>query len=150
MKILQLPPEGRDPDFVIGPKDAPYLQRWWLIPRNRWFNVYLHHFLHSDDDRALHDHMYFNVSVLLRGRYVEHTIRQGGVGHAVERRAGTLAFRSPWRAHRLEILPGEQCWTLFVTGPRIRNWGFHCPKGWRRWQDFVDARDSGQVGRGCE
>ena len=86
MKILQLPPEGRDPDFVIGPKDAPYLQRWWLIPRNRWFNVYLHHILHSDDDRALHDHMYFNVSVLLRGRYVEHMIRQGGVGHAVERR----------------------------------------------------------------
>jgi len=35
----------RKPDFVIGRAGAPYLERWWVIPRNRWFNIYLHHFL---------------------------------------------------------------------------------------------------------
>lgn len=46
----------RPPDVVIGGDASPYMRRWWVIPRNRRFNVYLHHFLRSDDDRALHDH----------------------------------------------------------------------------------------------
>lgn len=138
---------SREPDFVIGAKDEPYLRRWWVIPRNPIFNIYLHQFLHSDDDRALHDHMYFNLSILLEGSYVEHSILAGGVQKSVLRKAGELKFRSPWAAHRIEI--SEPCWTLFITGPRMRNWGFHCPKGWRRWQDFVSERDSGAIGRGC-
>ena len=30
---------------------GPYLDRWPLIPRNRWFNVYLHRFWTGDDTR---------------------------------------------------------------------------------------------------
>jgi len=141
--------QQRRPDFIIGGAEAPYLRRWWVIPRNRFFNIYLHQFLRSDDDRALHDHPWFNLSLLLRGRYVEHTIRAGGVARAVERRAGAIKLRSPWTAHRVEIIPGEECWTLFVTGPVVRTWGFHCTRGWRPWREFVDARDTGSVGRGC-
>lgn len=139
----------RAPDFVVGGADTPYMRRWWVIPRNRWFNIYLHQFLRSDDDRALHDHPWFNVSILLRGRYVEHSIRAGGVGHAVERHTGAVKFRAPWSAHRVEIAEGEECWTLFVTGPVQREWGFHCTRGWRPWREFVDARDTGAVGKGC-
>ena len=137
--------ESRKPDFVIG---DDYLRRWWLIPRNNFFNVYLHQFLHSDEDRALHDHMYHNVSYLLEGSYIEHTIAQGGVQHQQKFEAGALRFRMPQTAHRIEI--NEPCWSLFITGPRVRQWGFHCPKGWRHWKDFVDDRDHGKVGRGCE
>ena len=46
----------RHPDFIVGGKDNPYLLRWFVIPRNPVFNIYLHRFLRSDDDRALHDH----------------------------------------------------------------------------------------------
>jgi hypothetical protein len=65
----------REPDCVIGPPDNPYLRRWWLIPRNRWFNLYLHNILRDDDDRALHDHPWANLSILLRGAYREVTPR---------------------------------------------------------------------------
>ena len=41
---------GRQPDFVVGKPEDPYLLRWWVIPRNKRFNVYLHKFLRSDDD----------------------------------------------------------------------------------------------------
>ena len=61
----------RPPDFVIGGSDRPYMHPWWLIPRNPWFNVYLHRIMRSDDDRALHDHPWVNCSVLLEGSYVE-------------------------------------------------------------------------------
>lgn len=64
----------RAPDVVIGEVHRPYLLRWWVIPRNPVFNVYLHRFMRSDDDRALHDHPWSNLSILLRGSYGEHTI----------------------------------------------------------------------------
>ena len=143
----------RAPDFVVGDEDDVYLRRWWIVPHNRWFNVYLHNFCRSDDDRALHDHPWVNVSVVLSGGYNEHT-------------ANRIYLRKPWRpwapwrvtirtaraAHRVELLPGgAPVWTIFITGPKTREWGFLCPQGWRHWRDFVSLRPGGNsVGRGCE
>ena len=138
----------RAPDFVIGGVEDPYIQRWWLIPRNRVLNLYLHRILRSDDDRALHDHPWANASLILQGRYVEHTIAAGGVHRRVLRESGDVVLRSAAAAHRLEIFSGA-CWTLFLTGPAQRRWGFHCPKGWVWWRDFVDDADKGRVGAGC-
>ncbi len=45
--------ESRVADFIIGDF---YLLRWWVIPRNEMYNLYLHDIRKSDDDRALHDH----------------------------------------------------------------------------------------------
>jgi hypothetical protein len=136
---------ARKPDFVIGGQDAPYLLRWWLLPRNPVFNVYVHQFLRSDDDRALHDHPWiFNCSILLEGQYLEHT-----PNGAFFRKAGDWKFRWGAAPHRVE-LTNEFCWTLFITGPRVREWGFHCPKGWVHWRQFTDSRDSGSVGKGCD
>lgn len=143
--------ERRPPDFVVGADnpDGAYLRRWWVIPRNRWFNVYLHQFLRSDDDRALHDHRYVNLSILLVGAYWEHGVRQGGVHVRTRRGPGDLKLRLPWAAHRIEV--AEPCWTLFVTGPVVRNWGFHCPdKGWIDWQTFTADGKPGEIGPGCE
>lgn len=162
----------RPPDFVVGGQDNPYLCRWYLIPRNRVVNIYLHHFLRDDDDRALHDHPWFWCSVLLSGNYIEHTIARGGIHKRRERTAGNIKFSTPWRPHRIELLPlwrvqddwddavdlwlktpdeRAPCWTLFITGPVLRKWGFHCPdKGWVPWQQFTDPTDKGLTGRGCE
>lgn len=140
---------GRRPDVTIGGAERPYLLRWWLLPRNPIFNVYLHRFIRSDDDRALHDHMYVNLSVLLMGSYTEHTIKAGGVNVRKLYRTGDVKFRWPWQAHRIELTHG-MCWSLFITGPRVRKWGFHCSDaGWVFWEDFVATDDIGAVGRGC-
>lgn len=140
----------RAPDVVIGGDERPYLKRWWLIPRNRVCNIYLHHFLRSDDDRALHDHPWVNLSILLAGEYTEHTIAAGGIHHRIRRRAGDMKLRRPSAAHRIELHAGP-CWTLFLTGPTVRSWGFHCAAGWRHWRLFTNPKDGGRtIGRGCE
>jgi len=141
----------RPPDFIIGTPARPYLLRWWLIPRNRLANAYLHCFLRSDDDRALHDHPWSNASLLLRGEYTEHTIAAGGVHRREVLRAGQVRVRPSGRfAHRVELHAGE-CWTLFLTGPVYRDWGFHCPDaGWVPWEQFTAQDNRGAVGRGCE
>lgn len=141
----------RPPDFVIGGQDRPYLLRWFVIPRNRCFNVYLHQFRRSDDDRALHDHPWANCSILLRGSYTEHTIAAGGINRREV--LGVGAIRARWSgriAHRVELHDGP-CWTLFITGPRYRQWGFHCPEqGWIHWERFTAPEDIGSVGKGCD
>lgn len=141
--------DRRSPDVIIGGREDPYLLRWWLIPRNPVFNVYLHLFLRSDDDRALHDHPWFNASVLLSGHYIEHTIPAGGVNVRTVYRAGDIKLRGPRSAHRVELINGP-CLTVFITGPRMRQWGFHCPDaGWVHWKDFTAPDDPGAIGPGC-
>lgn len=155
---------NREPDFVIGGAARPYLRRHWLIPRNRFFNVYVHEFLRSDDDRALHDHPWlFNASWLIDGEYIEHTIREGGVAVATRRKAGDWKFRWGPAPHRVELVSEAligvrtdwvftvPCWTIFITGPRVREWGFHCQEqGWIPWKRFTAADDPGAVGKGCD
>lgn len=148
----------RAPDFVIGGQERPYLRRWWLIPRNPVFNVYLHHFCRSDDDRALHDHPWaFNFSWLMRGSYIEWVpSRPGGELHPEPRflTEGATKFRRGGAPHRIQLHAdnrGEKpVWTLFITGPRVRQWGFYCPKGWIPWRRFTAAEDPGAIGQGCD
>lgn len=140
----------RKPDVIIGGAEDPYMKRWHIVPRNPWFNIYLHHFLRSDDDRALHDHPWWNMSILLTGGYIEH-LPSG----PVFRYRGGIVWRPATAAHRIELDQGP-VWTIFVTGPRVRQWGFHCPKGWRHWEEFVksEVNEDGSIvaeaGRGCD
>lgn len=143
----------RPPDFLIGNPDAPTVRRWWVIPRNRWFNIYLHNILRDDDDRALHDHPWLNCSIVLEGGYLEFSLD----GRPTFRPPGSIIFRMPTTAHRLVLLreyavaniATRPAWTLFITGPRIREWGFYCPQGWKLWSDFVKKGSTGEVGPGC-
>ena len=125
--------------------------RWYLIPRNRWLNVYLHKILRDDDDRALHDHPWRSFSIYLRGSVREIFDESASFIPPKVRvvSAPNFVYRSERFRHRLELIGGRACWTLFITGPRLREWGFWCPKGFVVWTDFVDQEDQGNVGRGC-
>lgn len=154
----------------IGGRDEPYLVRWFIIPHNKWFNLYLHKFCRSDDDRALHDHPWASCSIILKGMYMEHVpITRGEelpesftlTTYRVKK-AGSVTFRRAVQAHRIELFvknfdkkrdcfvpPKERpVWTLFMTGPKTRSWGFHCPQGWRHWREFTDESGNG-IGKGC-
>lgn len=152
----------RPPDFVVGPAGGPvYLRRWWLLPRNPLCNLYLHEFVSSDDDRALHDHPWASLSLVLSGLYTEVVpanpkqssgwdYMPNGVTRRL-RRPGNLIPRGARMRHRIEVSPSlGPSWTLFLTGPVIREWGFHCRHGWVPWRNFVDECDHGALGAGCE
>lgn len=151
----------RAPDFVIGGQDGvPYMRRWWLVPRNRWMNAYLHQVSRDDDDRALHDHPWANVSIVLAGAYREvmpdwqrattpHQRVWDVPARTVVRQAGSVVLRRATAAHRLEVHDGP-VWTLFLTWRKVRVWGFHCQWGWRPWYEFVSKADPGATGAGCD
>jgi hypothetical protein len=135
-------------------------------------NLYLHEFLRDDDDRALHDHPSWAVSFILHGGYTEHTIAAGGIHQRRAMYAGHLRFLSTRHTHRIELMPSwwmendfdkawelhatvpgkrERCYTLFLFGPMVRDWGFHCPqRGWVHWKEFTAAGKPGEIGPGCD
>lgn len=144
--------------FTIGGEDAPYLRRWFVTPRGDGPACYLHQFLRDDDDRALHDHPWPSCGIILSGGYHEHM--PAGIA---ERRVGDVIIRDPHHRHRVALRRDPQgqpieAWTLFLVGPRVRDWGFWCPGGdpaigaeerFVRWQDFTEGENGERVGKGC-
>lgn len=163
-RLLEWLTARRPPDFVIG---EDYMRRWFikrtggLDPRedDRDSNIFLHNVRHSDDDRAKHDHPWWNITVVLAGSYLEvvpdlsraetpYMLVAAMPEKKIRRRAGSIVFRRASAAHRL-VIDGQDAWTLFITGRKSREWGFHCPGGWRHWKEFTSPNDSSKVGRGC-
>jgi hypothetical protein len=139
----------RKPDFEIGPAGDPYMRRWWLIKRNPRFNIYLHHILHDDDDRALHDHPWVSLSLCLDGKLSELSRAKDGSEVTRQISCGDVVYRSSTFAHRLSLVDDNPSWTIFITGPKLREWGFLCPKGWVHYKVFTDSVNPGAMGRGC-
>jgi hypothetical protein len=103
-----------------------YLERWWLF-RTPLLTVRLHHFLRGDENHALHDHPWWNITVVLSGGYSELT---NDVFTEGPRDTGDVVCRSASSAHRLvDVRP--HTWTLFLHGWWQRDWGFHFPEGWK-------------------
>jgi hypothetical protein len=151
----------RNPSLVLTKTvdddyEVIYLRRWWLVPKNKWFNVFLHEFRSSDEDRSLHDHPWWSISILLSGSYLEHVptnydkwVEENNREISIIKRDSSFpVYRSVKSIHRIEIIT-PTVWTLFITGPSVREWGFHCPWGWRHHNEFLDSTGKTK-GKGCE
>lgn len=143
---------ARPSDVDIGRDDCgrPYMQRWHAIPRNRYFNVYLHVYYH-DDDRILHSHPWWSLSVCVSGALREFYTRTSEGANRPEThevrwvRRGDLVWRNADMFHRLEVQAGRTI-TIFITGPKFKTWYFACKHGLMPWTDFVST---GRSGQGC-
>lgn len=153
----------RTPDLLIGPRDNPQTSRWHLWKLGG-FQIALHRWHRSDDDRALHDHKADNLSILLTGRLREivgdlSTKRTyAGEVRMVHRRRTLWPFVPYFRRaetpHRIELIDGP-VWTIWIRWPPRRRWGYWCKFGWRdadvynKQADYYAAGVS-EVGRGCD
>jgi hypothetical protein len=124
--------------------------------------VRLHEIMASDDSRAFHDHPWPFVSIGLWGTYIELTPNPRYVEHERADLGGQLLwccaphdqvtldehpmvlrrrFRAPFvnrkAATDLHVLEVERpVWSLFLTRPKQRSWGFAGPFGWLPWRTF--------------
>ena len=100
---------------LIGPKHCPYIKRW--VIDLGLFSIRLHHWIKSDDLRFPHDHAWNFYSIVLSG-YI--TDRADGVD--TKRRRGSIVYFPA--DHRHSVVVDKPCWTLLLTGPTIRQWGY--------------------------
>jgi len=128
--------------------NEPYLERYYLFLKDRGehfpFNVFLHRFLKSDID-DLHDHPWPFATLILKGGYYEWTPQFGADGKKIgeiARWCGPGSFRwAPANSyHRIELDPTVECWTLFMPGPKQRDWGFMVKNQWVQWEQYLKNR----------
>jgi hypothetical protein len=148
----------------------PYLHRYYLV-NTRWldgipflkrfsYRVVLHHCVKSDED-GLHDHPWNWRSRLLSGGYWEVTPQgtywrspEGGwrsrkgcdfhrlvLDEDLSSKDKIAAIMSTGQ-HCLVINPNKETWSLFVMGPRYKEWGFLDKDGkWVQHQEYLDNRE---------
>jgi hypothetical protein len=151
--------ESRLPNQEIGRANSPYIDRWFLArkaqvptfvydeidPRqyargvpSELENVYLHRY-HRGDADVPHDHPWPNVSLVVRGYYIEaiHDER----GHEIRRetrRPGDIVLRSAGSIHAI-VATSDDCLSLFATLRKEREWGFWRDGEFIHWKDFHGA-----------
>lgn len=111
----------------LGLEECPYVIRW--IAEAPWISVRVHHWLGPDDDRAFHDHPWSFLTFVVRGGYID--MHPGGFDMLW---APAVRFRPALHRHTVVPHPEVGAWTVLLTGPIVRPWGF--------WQDgtrFVKA-----------
>lgn len=143
--------------------------------RWRGWQFALHKWWRSDEDRALHDHSGHNLSIILSLHGYLEIVRVyypplpipldqckiDGEGRVyadvvLQRRPFVPYFRTASAPHRVKLRDARPVWSLWLRWPPIREWGFHCPRGWRHWKDFCASRDystpgsTSEVGPGCD
>ena len=102
-----------------------YLTRYYVIKKPfSWFpGIYIHYFHSGDNDLELHDHPWSrSFSIILKGSYRE----EYRINNSVSSRIlspGNINFVSGSKFHRVDLLD-KQVWTLFISGPRVKDWGF--------------------------
>lgn len=142
---------GRKRVIMDRINNEPYLERYYLFLKDRKrfpFNVFLHKFLKGDPD-DVHDHPWPYATLILKGGYYEWVPEFNSEGQMVGQRRfwrGPGHFRtcSPNSYHRIELDPGVTCWTLFMPGPHVRDWGF-LVKGdkWIQHEQYLAERAKG-------
>lgn len=143
-----------DKKVIVNCDRDPYLLRWYVI-RTAKFAIFIHKFIRSDEDRALHDHPWnFIVIPIWRG-YHEHYKSPRPSGEVYEgcRRVLPIIgarFRRATYRHRVELLrayggiPSDPrqwyrelpSWSFFIRFKEFREWGFHTHEGWIQWNKW--------------
>ena len=134
-----------------------YMERGWLVQPHWWtlgWSARVHRTVRSDSDRALHDHPWRNISVILRGFYYEAVpaVREealwGFNGQelvtSIRRVAGDVVFRPAAARHRLIIPAGQEAYSLFIMGPWEQVWGFRTPEGKVEWRTYLGLPPKGE------
>lgn len=99
----------------LGIEGSPYLIRWVL---NLGFcSIRLHNWLDSDDLRHKHDHAWWFITYVIKGHYVNIDCIDNE-----DMKKGSWALRGAEHRHCVKVL--EPTWTIMLTGPATRKWGF--------------------------
>jgi hypothetical protein len=97
----------------------------YSLLRTRWFNIYLHQLNAPAWHDECHDHPWSFVAILLWRGYLEQ------IGTKKFRRfPGMILYRPATFAHNV-ITPYGTSWSLILTTPKSRDWGFK-PCEWQK------------------
>jgi len=136
---------GRKRIIMDRQDKEPYLERYYVFLKDRkWFpfNVFLHKFLKSDPTDP-HDHPWAYATLIIKGGYWEWIPQFNSAGEKVSevplwRGPGSFRISKADSFHRIEVEPNIECWTLFMPGPKKREWGFIKKNQWIKHDEYFE------------
>ena len=128
VKLLNKLLDGR---VIINCDGDPYLLRWYLL-RTKPVAIYIHKFVRSDEDRALHDHPWDFIVIPIWQGYYEFSDK----GKVRVWPLWSCAHRYSTYRHRVELVQGKPAWSIFIRFERNREWGFWPEGGWIHWKQW--------------
>lgn len=145
---------------IRGKDGSLYMDRWYILYFPNLFSVRIHHIVRPDLDRWPHDHPWRFISIILRGGYEEEVctpenfqaVQTPGLGriwmpHRI-RKIRRFNHKTNTDLHRITHFARRSgAWTLVITGPERREWGFMTADGWVSRKVFgLGAVDSNEFG----
>lgn len=127
---------------VIGAPECALLHRWTLLDTTRG-RLWVHHFMPDTEDRDPHDHPRSFVTFVVAGGYTDisylPTWSASGFVERISRcRRGSIHFRHAEHMHRTKTGP-DGAWTIVLTGPDVREWGFLKHGIWWPMRRYIDS-----------
>ena len=138
---------GRKRIVMDRQSDEPYLERYYLFLKDRDrfpFNIFLHKFLKGDPD-DVHDHPWPYATLILKGGYYEWLPQFDSKGNKIAemcvwRGPGSFRVCKANSYHRIELDPSVTAWTLFMPGPKKRDWGILVNNKWIQHEQYLKER----------
>ena len=137
---------------LVNPADPNdlYMGRWWILKRRPWFNfcIRLHHINRADLDQNMHSHPFNYRTFILKGMYIEErpdfTFLDIGASPYEKafrtksiRQAGDTVQNTYGSFHRIDWVPPDGVWTLFVMwGGAKDDWGFMTRDGYIQKDEY--------------
>lgn len=136
--VLKLEKEGKRRVIFDRESKEKYLTRYYYMNLRPFARIVIHQFHRSDVD-GLHDHPWAFQQFILTGGYWE-TTQEGRFW----REPGYHACRNSNFLHRIELdlkRAGEDVWTVFMMGPKEKEWGFIDSDGsWVPHMTYLEKR----------
>lgn len=121
-------------DIVIDGQQ--YMRRWWIV-RTRFFEARIHYTSSADVGEHVHDHPFDFITIVMKGTYDEYLASAELVRH----RRGVPFFRQAEVAHAIDKISQGGVWSLVLTGPRRREWGFYVDGNWVHEETYRTTQD---------
>lgn len=139
---------------IHGPDGSVYMGRWWLFNpypaktdgrKRKWADwlpsARIHHIMRPDGDRHLHDHPWNARTIILQGWYLEEVPKAEGRRQFRSRVTGSTARLLFGEYHRIDLLPPEGTWTLFITWRYRGTWGFDVDGKKVPWREYLGIQN---------
>lgn len=154
-RLMRLARSDRKYFHLPSDENPEYMERFWVkkpkvteegsFGRDEWA-ARLHIIKSSDMDRHLHDHPWWNASIILEGSYVEEVPGWFGQDPLMDsipgmnkfllREPGDVVFRKATDRHRLTLITSRVV-SLFIMAPAERMWGFHTEEGFIPFREYL-------------
>lgn len=119
-------------------QDLSLLKRFFLL-KTPWFRICLHNIVAPDNGSDYpHDHPWSFVRLILSGGYTEQIYNRDYKLLETKKRKIFRVDKKDFNFVHKIVNVKPNTWTLFITGPKRKEWGFITEGGWIFWREYFD------------